>query len=240
MRTLFKFSLLTFCIALGALIVLLSASIYTYHALTDEAVIAELRFDRTGPREYVAYLRTGNRCEERKFPILGDQWRIDAEFLKWKYWALLFGLDSQYRLDRIEGRYRIVQEQNSQPNVAHDLADGTAVDIVEFAGVLGPLNFLIDATYGSSTYQDIDPRQVYYVSKTPTGIITRSVARPVQQPDAEALAIAIERGCGAQPDWWPRVVQWTDDKVSTAIAAVRDYRSTSSTSDAASVAPRNR
>ena len=141
MRTLFKFSLLTFCIALGALIVLLSASIYTYHALTDEAVIAELRFDRTGPREYVAYLRTGNRCEERKFPILGDQWRIDAEFLKWKYWALLFGLDSQYRLDRIEGRYRMVQEQNSQPNVAHDLADGTAVDIVEFAGVARPSEF---------------------------------------------------------------------------------------------------
>ena len=67
--------MLTLCIALGMVIVLLSASIYTYHALTDETVIAELRFDRTGPREYVAYLRTGNRCEERTFPILGDQWR---------------------------------------------------------------------------------------------------------------------------------------------------------------------
>ena len=222
MRRLFRLSLLTLCIAMGMLIVLLSASIYTYHALTEETVIAELRFDRTGPREYVAYLRTGNRCEERAFPILGDQWRIDAEFLKWKYWALLLGLDSQYRLDRIEGRYRTVGEQNSEPNVAHDLADGTAIDIVQFAAVLGPMNFLIDATYGSSTYQDIDPRQVYYVAKTPTGIITRSGARPVQQQDGDSLAIAIERGCGAQPEWWPRVVQWTDEKVSIAIAAVRD------------------
>ena len=93
---------------------------------------------------------------------------------------------------------------------------------MEFAAGLGPLNFLIDATYGSSTYQDIDPRLVYYVAKTPTAIITRSTARPVQQQDGEALAIAIERGCGAQQEWWSRVVQWTDDKVSTAIAAVLD------------------
>ena len=87
---------------------------------------------------------------------------------------------------------------------------------------LGPINFLIDATYGSSTYQDIDPRHVYYVAKTPTGIITRSAARPVQQQDGDSLAIAIERGCGAQPEWWSCVVQWTDEKVSTAIAAVLD------------------
>ena len=221
MRTLFRFSLLTLSIAAAVLIVLLSASIYTYHALTDETVIAELRFDRTGPREYVAYLRTGNRCEERTYPIVGDQWRVDAEFLKWKYWALLLGLDSQYRLDRIEGRYRSVEEQNSEAKVAHDLPTGTAIDIVEFAGALGPLNFLIDASYGSSTYQSIDTRQVYYVSKTPTGIITRSVPRPLPQEDGEALAIAIERGCGAPPDWWPRVVEWTDEKVSTVLAALQ-------------------
>jgi hypothetical protein len=221
MRTLFRFSLLTLCIAAAILIVLLSASIYTYNALTDETVIAELRFDRTGPREYVAYLRTGSRCEERTYPIVGDQWRIDAEFLKWKYWAALLGLGSRYRLDRIEGRYRTVEEQNSEPHAAHSLADGTSIDIVDFSKALGPLNFLIDATYGSSTYQGIDTRLVYYVSKTPTGIITRSVARPVQQEDAEALAIAIERGCGAPPNWWPRVVEWTDDKVSTVIAALQ-------------------
>jgi hypothetical protein len=202
MRTLFRFSLLTLCIAAAILIVLLSASIYTYNALTDETVIAELRFDRT-------------------YPIVGDQWRIDAEFLKWKYWAALLGLGSRYRLDRIEGRYRTVEEQNSEPHAAHSLADGTSIDIVDFSKALGPLNFLIDATYGSSTYQGIDTRLVYYVSKTPTGIITRSVARPVQQEDAEALAIAIERGCGAPPNWWPRVVEWTDDKVSTVIAALQ-------------------
>ena len=150
-------------------IVLLTATIYTYDRLTAETLIAELRFDATGERQYVAHLRTGDRCDERTFPVLGDQWRVDAEFLKWKYWALLLGLDSQYRLDRLEGRYRSAAEQNSQPNVAHDLSERTAVDLVALAESLGSWNFLLDATYGSSTYQDIDVDNVYYVYRTHDG-----------------------------------------------------------------------
>lgn len=219
MRKLVTVSALTIGAAAVVLVALLSASVYTYHALSGETIIAEIRFDRTGNREYVAYLRTGTRCEERMFPIVGDQWRIDAEFLKWKVWALLLGLDSHYRLDRLEGRYRAVQEQNNEPSSAHDLADGTALEIVRFASLLGPLNFLIDATYGASTYQSIDTRQVYYVSKTPTGIITRSVPRPVVQQDTEALAIAIERGCGTPPPIWPRVAAWTDEMLIAALSA---------------------
>ena len=220
MRKLVTVSMLMLCVLLGLVVVLLSASVYTYHVLSDETIIAELRFDRTGDREYVAYLRTGSRCEERMYPIVGDQWRIDAEFLKWKYWAMLLGLSSQYRIDRLEGRYRTASDQNSEPTSAHDLTDGTAVGIVRFAELLGPLNFLIDATYGTSTYQNIDTRQVYYVSQTPTGILTRSVPRPVVQQDAEALAIAIERGCGAPQPLWRRIATWTDEMTVTALAAL--------------------
>jgi hypothetical protein len=219
MRKLVTVSMLMSCLLLGLVILLLAASVYTYHVLSDETIIAELRFDRTGNREYVAYLRTGNRCEERMYPISGDQWRIDAQFLKWKYWAMLLGLDSQYRLDRLEGRYRTAEEQNTEPTTAYDLAGDTAIDIVRFAGVLGPVNFLIDADYGSSTYQNIDTRQVYYVSKTATGILTRAVPRPVAQQETEALAIAIERGCGAPPPVWPRVAAWTDEMIGAALTA---------------------
>lgn len=219
-RKLLTFSLFTALLCAAGVVLLLSASIYTYYTLTDETVIAELSFDRTGDREYVAHLRTGSRCEERAFPIVGEQWRVDAEFLKWKYWAQLLGLDSQYRLDRLEGRYRTANEQNTHPSSAHDLHESTALNIVEFASALGPANFLIDATYGSSTYQTIDTRRVYYVVKTPTGIITRSEPRPVVERNGEALAIAIERGCGAQPPLWPRIVDWTDRLVIAALGAL--------------------
>jgi hypothetical protein len=139
--------------------------------------------------------------------------------LKWKYWALLLGLDSQYRLDRLEGRYRSAADQNSQPKVAHALSARTAVDLVSVAETLGSWNFLLDATYGSSTYQDIDTRNVYYVYRTTTGIITRHEPRPAQPVDGEPLSVTIDGACG-EPSMWQRFTEWTDGNVVAALELV--------------------
>jgi hypothetical protein len=203
--------LLTLLVGVG----LIAASLSTYHALTAETLIAELRFVPAGPQRFDAYLRTGDRCEERVLPVLGDQWRVDAEFVKWKYWAtVLLGLESEYRLDRLEGRYRSAAEQNSRPRQAHDLGPFTAIDVVELAEGLGRMNFLLDATYGSSTYREIDPSQIYEIYKTPAAIITRS--RPAPPPPASGLAglpVAVERACGEQPSSWQRWVARLDRTV---------------------------
>lgn len=206
-------------VLLAALVVVLVAStLYTYERLTDETLIAELRFDRTGERRYTARLRTGDRCAERTYPIMGDQFRVDAEFLKWKYWALLFGLDSQYRLDRLEGRYRTAAAQNSEPNVAHDLGEPSAIDFVEVAGALGTWNFLLDATYGSSTYEDIDVGRIYSIYRTTTGIITRSAPRPAELAPGESFTVTIDGACGP-PSAWQRFAAATNARV----VATLDY-----------------
>jgi hypothetical protein len=213
MRRLIKVSFFALSMCAVLLLLLIAASVHTFNTLTDETLIAEIRFERTGERAYDAYLKTGDLCYERVYPILGDQWRIDAQFLKWRYWALLLGLDSQYRLERVEGRYRSVEEQNRRPALAHALEHPTAVDIVGVAGSLGPLNFLIDATYGTSTYQTIDTTRIHYVYKTPTGIFTRSAPRPTDAPAGTGLAVEINAGCGAPEGAWRRVVHWTDAAV---------------------------
>jgi hypothetical protein len=217
MRKAFTFSLLAVAILGALLVALLAANIYTYHRLTAETLIAELRFDATGERQYLAYLRTGDRCAERVLPVLGDQWRLDAEFVKWKYWALLLGLDSQYRLNRLEGRYRQVGEQNSRPNVAHDLQGGTAVDVVELANALGSWNFLLDATYGTSTYQDIDVGKQYNVYRTTTGIITRFEPRATVARGS-GLVIDVNNACGTPPSIWRRAAVWIDSHIAALLA----------------------
>lgn len=217
MRRAFTVSLLA-VVVLGVLVaLLLTANIYTYHRLTAETLIAELRFEATGDRQYLAYLRTGDRCRERVLPLLGDQWRVDAEFVKWQYWALLLGLDSDYRLDRLEGRYRSAAEQNTQPNIAHDLGGGTALDVVAIAQALGPLNFLLDASYGTSTYENIDTQRVYRVYRTTTGIITRSEPRPAESPRGQGLTVDVTAACGGQPSTWQKVATWADSRVVTAL-----------------------
>jgi hypothetical protein len=195
-------------------VMLLSASIYTFARLTAETVIAEVRFERAAPDRYLAYLSTGDFCSESVFAIEGDQWRIDAEFVKWHYWANLLGLDSQYRLDRFEGRYSDVERQNRLSGNAHDLAPPRTLDLLRLADSLGAMNFLVDATYGSSTYQDIEPDRLYAVIKSPTGIFTRS--RPASPPrDGDVLAVQVRQACGEAPGAWERMTAWVDQAART-------------------------
>jgi hypothetical protein len=198
-------------------VLLLSASVYSFHALTDETLIAELEFDRLGAQNYLAHVRTADFCLAEEFPVYGDQWRIDAQFLKWRTWATLLGLDSHYRLERLEGRYRNVDEQNTLRTFAHGLAAPSAIDIGALSGKLGRVNFLADASYGSSTYHDINTGLVYLVYKSPTGLLTRTRARAGTQQDAGALTVEVRRGCGDDPGvvasaagWINRTVDRTD------------------------------
>jgi hypothetical protein len=197
MRRFIRISLSLATVAVLGFFVLLGASIYSFFALTDETLIAELEFDRTGEQRYLAYLRSGDFCTESVYAMLGDQWRIDAQFLKWHYWASLLGLKSQYRLERLEGRYRDVGEQNREPTLAHALAAPSAIDIGALSGRLGRLNFLADASYGSSTYQDIDTTMTYLVYKSPTGLFTRTRPRAVLQRDGAPLEVDVRHGCGS-------------------------------------------
>jgi len=215
MMRLIKTSVLTLLL-LGILcLLLLSASVYTYSSLTSELLVAELRFNLTGEREYLANLRTGDFCEEKQFQVMGDQWRLDAEFIKWKYWALALGLDSQYRLDRFEGRYRLISEQNSEPSLAYDIQKDTTLDIGKFSKTLGAFNFLVDATYGSSTYNDIDTASIFYVYRTQTGLITRSKKDALPHRGQGGLVVQVTRPCGGVPGYWQRFSAWVDDKLIT-------------------------
>lgn len=209
-RRVVKFSFLSLALCAGGMLTLFSASIYTFNVLSDETRIAEIRFDQLGPAHYRATLTTGDDCDWYELETYGDQWRIDAEFVKWKYWALLLGLDSQYRLDRFEGRYRSVTDQNQAATLSHDLSPDTTVDLVSAANALGRFNFLLDATYGSSTYQDIDTSRVYTVYRTQTGIITRNEARAEPDPAASAVIVDINRACGAEPGIWESFARWAD------------------------------
>lgn len=213
MRRVFRISAYFAVFLVVAFILLLAAAIRSYSTLTQETLIAEVEFDRIGDRLYLASLRTGDFCRPEILNVHGDQWRIDAQFLKWHYWATVVGLESQYRLERFEGRYRDVAEQNSLPTLAHALAPPSAIDIAGVSGMLGSMNFLADATYGSSTYHDIDTSLLYGVYKSPTGLLTRTRPRTVEQRSADGLDIEIRRGCGDPPGLWARTAGWINRTV---------------------------
>ena len=209
-RRYLKVSLAFVVVSAFALFALFSGALYTWSVLTDEALVAELRFAELGPQRFEALVITDDGCRQRTVEIFGDQWRLDARFLKWKNWALLLGLDAHYRLTRIEGRYASVEEQNTRRNLAWSLEDDQGLDIVELAADMGRWNFLVDSTYGSSTFLDIDPEATYSVYRTQTGLIARSAPLPPQPRAGEALRVEVSNACGGDPGVWQRFTQWLD------------------------------
>ena len=143
---------------------------WTYAELTEEVPIVVLEFTSQGmPQVHEARLTDALGNPLGVYPIYGDQWRIDAKFMKMKYWANLLGLESRYALDRLEGRYRSAAEQNTRKTQAHDLGEGAVIESVALYG----WNPFLDTEYGSSAYKDIAENVQYVVLKTPTGLMVR-------------------------------------------------------------------
>ncbi|AFL68476.1 hypothetical protein [Sulfurospirillum barnesii] len=161
-------------LVLNAVLVLLFS--WTYTALTQETLIATVSFSK--PYEssgfHIAHLNGEDGKVVGDFKIYGEQWRIDAKFMKMKYWSNLLKLDSRYVLERFEGRYKKSEDQNTQQKLSHDLGENTLLDRFTLFG----WNPFVDIEYGSSVYQEITLNQRFEIYKTPTGFVVRRASLP--------------------------------------------------------------
>lgn len=158
-----------------ALVASMGLTILTYVRLTAEVPIAKVYFKLLAEDVFEAHLAVGEGGDVGIFEIYGDQWRIDAEFIKLKPWANVMGMDARYKLVRFEGRYQDIKDENSKPKMAYDLGQGDALDLMNY---LADWNFLIDAEYGSSAFTDISVDMVYTVYRSQSGLLIRAEPKP--------------------------------------------------------------
>lgn len=164
-------------LAIGLVTLLVVSNIYTFYRLSDEAPIAELTFVATGPGQYQATISYGDFCAAEQYILYGNQWRLDARFLKWQSWANLFGLDAMYRIERLGGRYREVGDENSGQQHAYKLYTEPRIDLAailqDYDGFFSP----VDTLYGSSVYEDMDVDFRYRVYRSQSGLLVRKERR---------------------------------------------------------------
>ncbi|WP_341364585.1 hypothetical protein P8T57_03405 [Thalassospira sp. SN3W] len=178
-----------------ALVASMGMTILTYVRLTAEEPIAKMYFEPLEDDVFEAHLAAGEGGDVGIFEIYGDQWRIDAEFIKLKPWANVMGMDARYKLVRFEGRYRDIEDENTKPKMAYDLVQDDALDLMNY---LAEWNFLVDAEYGSSTFTDIKQDTLYSVYRTQSGIIVRY--EPMPDP------------IGYEPTMIDKVTNWISDR----------------------------
>jgi hypothetical protein len=180
---------------LGLPVALVGWNLHTFHRLTAEAPIAKLRFVEMAPQRYSVELRSGDFCKPRHFELMGDEWRLDARFLKWKPTANLFGLDAMYRLDRLGGRYSDIGAANTRQHVAYDIGDKPGIDLTDYLDERWLSWTPVDTYFGSSVYETIDPAYEYTVYRSQSALLVRKRLLETAHREGQSLVIHIEQPC---------------------------------------------
>jgi len=182
--------------AAAVIATLLALDVQTYARLTSERPVATLQLRKLGPQYFEATVVQPAQGEGRPattvvYPLHGDEWRIEAQVLKWKPWATVLGLDTQYRLDRLSGRYQSIEQEINAERSVHSLSGGDAstgqpwrISAWDAARRYRRYVNAVDTLYGGAAYMPMADGARYEVWITQSGLI----ARPANDPAREASA----------------------------------------------------
>ena len=159
-----------------------SVNLYTYQRLTYEQDIAELTFYKLGTQYFKVFLKLSND-NNKEYYLHGDEWQLDARVLKWHGIANLYGLDANYRFERISGRYREIQQERFRPRTVFSLSDSAGLDLWSLVKQHKKWFPWIDAYYGSAAFMPMADQAKYRVSITQSGLL----ARPVNEQGESVL-----------------------------------------------------
>jgi hypothetical protein len=167
-------SALSFLLA-GLLLLSIAINLYSYDRLTHEQTVAELKFTQLDNQNFNVEITYPDKQNKGIFQLHGDEWQMDARIIKWHGWAQLLGLNAQYRLERISGRYSNIDEELSKPRSAHALGTKDEIDYWKLINTYKKWLSLVDAYYGSATYLPMSDNASYQVYLTQSGLIARSL-----------------------------------------------------------------
>ena len=157
----------------GIIFFLLGINLQTYQRLTFEQTIAEAAFQKIGPQYYRVILYQLVAAQSQTFELRGDEWQIDARVLKWKPPATLIGMDARYRLERLGGRYRDIQQEREFPRTVYELPARSGLDLWNMLGKLKKYVDWVDTYYGSASYMPMEDGARYEIILTQSGLIAR-------------------------------------------------------------------
>jgi hypothetical protein len=161
---------------------LLASNLHTYQRLTFEQEVAEVTFERLDEQEYRAEIKSLDSDFSRVVDIKGDEWQLDTQVLTWQGVATLFGLDANYRLHRISGRYIDINDEKNSPRSVYSLVqkqelpaviESENLDLWRFAHKYRDWMNWVDAAYGSAVFLPMTDSAKYTVAISRTGLIAR-------------------------------------------------------------------
>lgn len=164
------------CLVCALLLGVIVVAMQGYRALTHEELAVTVEVRPTAPRRFEARVEFPDGRRDT-FDVAGDQVFVDAHILKWRPVANLLGLHTAYQLDRIGGRYDDIASELDREKTVYSLKRDRPLDMFDLARnvelvrpLLAPL---LDAEYGSGTFQQATPGAIYDVFVSTSGLLIR-------------------------------------------------------------------
>jgi len=170
------YGLLSFVSLSTAIVALLMAlNIHDYQRFTFERHVGDIRFSKLGEQLYRANLSLPGRQNAKQFELRGDEWQLDARIIKWKAPLTSLGLNSVYRLDRLQGRYRDIEQAKTGPRSIFALSKSGDLDLWSLSRHYRKWLPWIDAYYGSASYIPMANNAEFQINMTQSGLIVRPI-----------------------------------------------------------------
>src|SRR3984893_9691147 len=146
-------------IAIAVSLLWLTFLVQSYLGLTGEIKVAQIRAATfaNAPHEMtvevILYDDNGNVASDNHYLMMGDEWMVQGDIVKFPTWANILGLHTGYKLTRFEGRYDNINMERSAPHFAMELNGGDD-------GFFQAVNthptwygWLAEASYGNAVFQ---------------------------------------------------------------------------------------
>jgi hypothetical protein len=153
-------------------------ALQSYDAFTRKRLVAEVQCIEMSPGKLRVYLVPidydgATRGATETYDLEGDQWQVGADVLRFRPFLTVFGVETVYRLTRVEGRWVRAADANAHKPSAFDRGGGTTRSWLALYrdGKRGPLGWMIDGAHGQSVSQMPDRRAVYELYMTANGLV---------------------------------------------------------------------
>ena len=113
-----------------------------------------------------------------RYEIKGQQWAIGGNIIKWEPWVSFLGMETMYRLSRLEGRYIKASDQQASPQTVYSLTKTEQSSFWNFIDRFGEKLPFIDAGYGNTTFNRPDYNETFYIYVTESGFMAQRNREP--------------------------------------------------------------
>jgi hypothetical protein len=153
--------------------------VQSYLGYTGDIKVAEIKAHMFANQphqmavELILYDQNGQQASDQFYSVMGDEWMLQADFIKFPTWMNVLGFHAGYKITRLEGTY---QDPNLERNSKHTVVELNGGEDNFFKTMQSQRQWFspfVDAYYGNAVFEP--GNGVFDVYASQTGLYAKQV-----------------------------------------------------------------